>query len=1201
MCGQRHICLVVAVIAMAAVTTTAVAQDWPTWRHDASHSGMTAAQVETPLGLSWSYVPTQEPRVAWPEPGREVNRLTFDYAPQVAVADGAVFFGSTADHAVRAIDLATGRLRWRFFTDAPVRLAPMVVDGRVYVGSDDGTLYCLGADDGSVVWSFYGAPRREMLMGNGQLISHHPLRTGVAVDDGVAYFTAGMWPSDGVYVYALDADDGTVLWRNSTSGQMYVRHPHPPAKSMSGVAPQGHILLDDDQLFVPTGRNVPAAFDRATGELQYYHPGPDRWADRWGGTWLFTADDMLFCWRSRPNPDVDVQMTEHEPFPKDGMAGMEPETGRVVWEFIGKLDAVLREGILYASGAGSISAHSFEALLDGEEPDACRLWSAEHGRVYALIMAGDTLFAGGRGEVTAVAADDGEVLWREEVEGDVYGLAAADGRLLVSLDDGRVLCYGAPGGQPVTVQADAGPPATDETAARRARRILEQTGVTEGFCVDLGCDGGQLARELARQSDLRVWSVDADAGRVADARELLDAAALYGTRVTVHKGTLESLGYPQHFADLVICDRGAADEAVDAASVHRVLKPGGGVAYIAVDGPDAFDEAAGAQRWLRAGRVPGAEIAQADGALTVQRAPLKGIGRWTHQYGTIARTGTSTDEAVRLPLRMQWFGRPGPAMMISRHWRGPAPLSIDGRLFVIGQFRITALDAYNGRHLWERDLPLAGRFPVSTEGGNAAVDREAIYVAVNSDCLRLDAETGETQMTYTPPVTVTEGENAPGWDYLGVTEELVLGTVGDGAPLFALDKETGQVRWTYEPEQSVGHDSVAVGGGCVYAIDAATPAQADKLRRRGEPTRGLSRLVALDAGGGGLLWATPAILPRRDLRLSQDVLLATGGGRMSAYDAETGDILSWGDVSMQRFPVIVGDTIYGQPHAYDLATGRRLQREHPLTGAMVPWSMSRSYGCGSVSGAPNLLAFRSGTLGFYDIVGDSGIHNYGAIRAGCYVNAIIAQGMVLMPPADAACTCSYNFQTTVALAPTDREEEWPVFATGGEVTPLEHASLNFGAPGDRRAEDGTLWLAIPRPAGVVVPIEIEQSDDGDSWHLNADETMIAGSARPWLHGTGMEGIEGLTLKLGHAEPETWRVRLHFAEPEMAAGERVFDVLANGETVLQALDVCVETGGTLAALQREFTVEAADELRLEFARGSSSGAAPMLSGLEIMRR
>ena len=62
---------------------------------------------------------------------------------------------------------------------------------------------------------------------------------------------------------------------------------------------------------------------------------------------------------------------------------------------------------------------------------------------------------------------------------------------------------------------------------------------------------------------------------------------------------------------------------------------------------------------------------------------------------------------------------------------------------------------------------------------------------------------------------------------------------------------------------------------------------------------------------------------------------------------------------------------------------------------------------------------------------------------------------------------------------------------------------------------------------------------------------------------------------------TYRVALTFVEPA-AAGERVFDVLANGRRVIEKLDVAAAVGGALLAVTREFEASVTDDtLVLEF--------------------
>jgi hypothetical protein len=45
------------------------------------------------------------------------------------------------------------------------------------------------------------------------------------------------------------------------------------------------------------------------------------------------------------------------------------------------------------------------------------------------------------------------------------------------------------------------------------------------------------------------------------------------------------------------------------------------------------------------------------------------------------------------------------------------------------------------------------------------------------------------------------------------------------------------------------------------------------------------------------------------------------------------------------------------------------------------------------------------------------LENYGGIRPGCWINAIPAGGLVLVPDASSGCRCSYLNQAWIALSP----------------------------------------------------------------------------------------------------------------------------------------------------------------------------------------
>ena len=76
---------------------------------------------------------------------------------------------------------------------------------------------------------------------------------------------------------------------------------------------------------------------------------------------------------------------------------------------------------------------------------ACELWNHPTEFPDALILAGDTLFVGGKNVVVSFNVKDGRETWRHAVNGRALGLAVANGQLLASTDEGVVHCFKAGG------------------------------------------------------------------------------------------------------------------------------------------------------------------------------------------------------------------------------------------------------------------------------------------------------------------------------------------------------------------------------------------------------------------------------------------------------------------------------------------------------------------------------------------------------------------------------------------------------------------------------------------------------------------------------------------------------------------------------------------------------------------------------------
>lgn len=1273
--------------ALTAALSTCPAADWPMWRCDAARTAATDEKLPSDLHVEWerSY-PAR--RQAWDDPLNH-DLMTYDRIFEPVVADGRMFVGFNDRDKVVALDLASGAEIWSVHVGGPVRLPPAVWNGKVYFTSDDGFLHCVSADDGRNLWSVRGGPSARKALGNGRLISAWPARGGPVIRDGCAYFAASIWPFMGTFIYALDAETGETRWVNDGTGAQFIKQPH-SAPSFAGVAPQGALVATENLLIVPGGRSVPAAFDRATGDLRYFNLNEGGKGN--GGSFVAAGKSTFY---------VHTRLR--------GVRSHDLKTGKPLRFTCG--EPVITDGEIYSAAAGEDG----EPLVRAFGADEMPRWEIKVDASGDLIKAGDFLYAAGKDHLTAIAIPQAgsqpRVAWSQSVNGEIQRLLAARGKLIGVTLDGRILVFGE-GRQslPVRTEADASlhPSAS---ALATADRLLKKCGSSIGHV--LCFDAGQidLIDALLVSSTVEVAVVDPDSAKVENLRRRFDATGHYGTRCTAHQGDPATFMAPPFVAQLVIAPPKLTPSILR--TIYPSVRPYGGVFHAPrLTGAElsGFSAEAGLEQ---------AVVRRLDDEHTViaREGALPGSADWTHQYGDIGNTVKSDDRLVKAPLGILWFGGTSNLDVLPRHGHGPPEQVIGGRLIIEGMNSFSARDVYTGQLLWKTSFDDLGTFgiyynetyadtPLSTtynqkhipgangRGTNFVATADTVYVAVRDSCQLLDTRTG----TLGKKIPLRENPGDADWGFIGVYEDILLG--GDGFARYSLklggssegrsfptedysasdgiaafDRHSGKLLWRMKARHSLLHNGIVAGNGRIYCLDKLAAAAEGLLQRRGIDIPSDYRIVALDARTGAVLWEQGENVFGTWLGYSRqhDILLQAGakakdrlagevGDGMIAYRGSTGQI-KWqnldgtytGPCILHNAIILTGANAYeSSSGAVNLEDGTPHLVRNPLTGKMEPWRVNRAYGCNTMIASEHLLTFRSGAAGFYDLDSMSGTGNLGGFKSGCTSNLIAADGVLNAPDYTRTCSCAYQNQTSLALVHMPEMDLWTYSQFGLDGTEgerIHRVGINFGAPGDRRAPDGTLWLDYPDTgAGMSPGLGVKVTGTGANY-FRRHSSAISEGGLPWVGASGLVNADRIVITPNLVRPvmkkpsskgkdedgdtspgkasaergssrksarpvankETapavshphatapYTIRLHFAEiSAVGEGERVFSVTLQDNPALENFDIVKSAGGSGRMIVREFPhIPIKDDLVIQLRSASGSTLGPLICGVELI--
>ena len=386
--------------------------DWPSYCADSQRSSTTSVALPEQLAQRWCIT------------------LPGEGLPAAPVIAGGLILVGDRNGLVRAIDAKDGALRWKAYTGAAIYFPPELWQGRVYAGSADGRVYAFEAATGRLLWQFRAAPAHRWIPVFGKLSSTWPVAGGIVVDDGVVYAAAGIAHYDGTHVYALDAVTGRIKWYNDTSGRL-------SKETGSGISLQGRLFLQGNALCFAGGNAYALGrFDRQTGRCLTV---PRTRASSSSRTAFYAY-----------YPEHDQHVTLHHRL----------SDGRTL-SYVASYDGVRHStlALLAATSPGQKELGPGWRLLTGKRrpPDLNPpkiLWEQRIRAKYnSFIVTPQAVLAAGRIETQTRKSfflathriEDGTQTWQKELPASaVRGGTAMDhaGRVVVCLQDGRVLCFG---------------------------------------------------------------------------------------------------------------------------------------------------------------------------------------------------------------------------------------------------------------------------------------------------------------------------------------------------------------------------------------------------------------------------------------------------------------------------------------------------------------------------------------------------------------------------------------------------------------------------------------------------------------------------------------------------------------------------------------------------------------------------------------
>jgi len=409
--------------------------DWPAFRKDEIGSAASIAVIPKTGSQIWQY-PANNIDI----PGTDIlGHAYYKQCSAPVTSDGFVYY-SGSDGIVRALDANSGELIWAAFTGGSVRFPPTIWQGSVLVGSGDGWVYSFEARTGELIWRFRAAPIERKIPVYGSLLSTWPVATGVLVEDGVAYFAAGIVNYDGTHVYALDAKTGEIVWQNNTSGHLL-----PEART--GVSVQGHILINAGKLYLASGTSLsPAIFDIKDGTCLNSPESLKKNESNDPRGWeLFKIGDYVAAcgkpfYSHHEHEVYDVSVNNKLLLTGSGNKDIIWVNNRKIICYDNIDKKLINENMAQQKDAGIRNPILGRLQIPGKP-----LWEYPCDGSVAIAVCKNGVVVAEKSSLVVLNLQNGKMEWSQPLDSSPvpWGLAVSrDGKIFLSLEDGSIQCFG---------------------------------------------------------------------------------------------------------------------------------------------------------------------------------------------------------------------------------------------------------------------------------------------------------------------------------------------------------------------------------------------------------------------------------------------------------------------------------------------------------------------------------------------------------------------------------------------------------------------------------------------------------------------------------------------------------------------------------------------------------------------------------------